>query len=244
MSKVRDAFGSLSVVVPAYNAAGVLARTIGEIEAYLAAEGVPNEIIVVNDGSRDGTVGVIDALGMRVQSISFGVNRGKGAAVRAGMAASGCDWVLFTDADHSTRIEHLERFAARADSADVLIASRRLPESRIVRAQPRFRQRLGRTFPAFVRWLALPDIEDSQCGFKLFRREGARELAARQTIERFCFDVELLVIARARGLRIAEVPIDWDNPRDSTLRIGRDAPRMLWDLLRISYRAMRGGYSA
>ncbi len=241
MPHAVDVLGSLSIVIPAYNAARHLAATVGEVRRYLGDQSLPHEIVVVDDGSRDRTAEIAAAL-PDVTLLRFPANRGKGAAVRTGLLAARRDWVLFMDADNSTRIIHLERFVRSAGDADVLIASRRLEESRIVRPQPAFRQWLGRTFPAIVRAVALPEIRDTQCGFKLFRRPVAHALAARQTVERFCFDVELLLIARAQGYRVVEVPINWDNPTDSTLSVFPDAPRMLWDLMRITWRDRIGGY--
>lgn len=229
---------SLSVVVPAYNAAAFAAETLACVRAYLGNNSVPHEILVVDDGSLDNTAAIVEAVG-GVQLLRNGVNRGKGFSVRRGMLAARHAWVLFMDVDHSTRIENLERFAAYVEGADVVIASRRLGESRIVRRQHRIRQALGRTFPYFVRALALPDLNDTQCGFKLFRRDAARAIFSRQRVERFAFDVEALMLARRLGHRIAEVPVDWDNPTQSTLRVARDASRMMLDLLRTVWR-LRG----
>jgi len=156
--------------------------------------------------------------------------------VRRGMLAAKMEWGLFMDVDHSTRIENLDKFAESAPYADVIIASRRVPGARIVRRQHRIRQSMGRTFPYLVRMLALPGIADTQCGFKLFRRSAINALFAKQRVERFAFDVELLLLARRAGMRITELPIDWDNPTDSTLRVGRDAMGMMMDLLRLTWR--------
>lgn len=236
-------FGVLSVVIPAYNAQAVLAATLADVLAWLNRRGVRGEIIVVDDGSRDATAAIARAAGPEVQCISSRVNRGKGHAVRTGMIASGGDWALFMDADNSTPIAHLDRVVDRLGEGDVYIASRRLTDSRIVRPQHRFRQALGRSFPYLVRALLLPDISDTQCGFKLFSRAAIGPIFGEQRIERFAFDVELLLLARRAGLRIVEFPVDWDNPTQSTLRIGRDAARMFLDVLRMRIRfgRMPGG---
>ncbi|MBX3386667.1 MAG: glycosyltransferase family 2 protein [Phycisphaeraceae bacterium] len=163
----------------------------------------------------------------------------------AGPAAGGWlgGWVLFLDADNSTPIHHLERFAQHAVSADVIIGTRRAPQSRIVTRQHPLRQILGRTFPYVVRVLCLPRLGDTQCGFKAFRISIARRIFAAQTVDRFAFDVEILLIAQRLGARIREVPVDWQNPTQSTLKIARDAPRMLYDALRAAWRWREGSGS-
>ncbi len=231
-----DDFGSISVVVPAYNAERVVVHTLDDIQAHLEAAAIPHEIIVVDDGSSDATARLVTERGRGVRLIRSPANRGKGHAVRTGMLASTLDWAVFTDVDNSTRIHHLDRFAPHAAGADVIIASRRLAQSRIVRQQHRLRQMLGRTFPYIVRTVALPGISDSQCGFKAFRRSAVQSIFTRQRIERFAFDVEILMLARRLGLTIAEAPADWDNPTDSTVRIRLDTFQMLGDVLSCSWR--------
>lgn len=239
MATKTAALGSLSVVIPAFNALATLPATVAHVRAWLASVELPHEIIVVDDGSTDETARVAGSLGPEVRVISYAQNRGKGHAVRTGMLAATKEWALFMDADNSTTIDHLERFAASLDSPqrpDVVIASRRLTDSRIVRRQHPIRQALGRTFPYVVRAIALPDIADTQCGFKLFSAAAARDIFSRMRTERFAFDVETLLLARHLGYRIAEVAVDWDNPTTSTVQIHRDTFRMLWDLVAMTAR--------
>lgn len=232
---LTKAFGSVSVVIPAFRAESCVTATLDAVQSWLESTGLAHEIIVVADGSPDRTAELVRERGRGVQLLQNADNRGKGHSVRRGLLASKMAWGLFMDVDHSTRIENLERFADSAASSDVIIASRRVAGARIVRPQHRIRQALGRTFPYLVRVLALPGIADTQCGFKMFRRDALEAIFTRQTIDRFAFDVEVLLLARRLGLRIAEVPIDWDNPTDSTLRVGRDATRMLLDLFRLTW---------
>jgi dolichyl-phosphate beta-glucosyltransferase len=202
---------------------------------------LPAEVIVVDDGSSDGTQAAVDGAAVRdVRVLRNSSNRGKGYSVRRGMLAAKSDWVLFMDADNSTSIEHLARVAPHVNAARVIIASRRLSDSRVVRPQHRLRQMLGRTFPHIVRALALPGLMDTQCGFKVFRRDAAQAIFARQTTERFAFDVEVLLLARLLRIGIAEVPVDWDNPTISTVRIRYDTIQMLWDVLRSTWRRAFG----
>ncbi|MCK6485708.1 MAG: glycosyltransferase family 2 protein [Phycisphaerae bacterium] len=235
-----DAFESLSVIIPAYNAARCVADTLDAVQAWLAAHELANEVIVVDDGSADRTAEIVEQRGRGVRLLRNGVNRGKGYSVRAGMLASTGAWALFLDVDHSTHIRHLERFVEPAAGADVLIGSRRVGGARILRRQHRLRQLLGRSFPYLVRALALRDVQDTQCGFKLFRRAAVDAIFPRQRVERFAFDVEVLLLARRMGFRIAEIPVDWDNPTDSTLRISCDTLVMFVDVLRTVCR-LRGG---
>jgi len=234
---------SLSVVVPAYNAAPYIGGTLDSIRDYLGRIGIAHETIVVDDGSGDATAAIVERRGGGERLIRLETNRGKGYAVRQGMLAARYAWSLFTDADNATTIDHLERFAPLCGEHDVLMASRRLRESKVLRRQPRLRQTLGRVFPYLVKMLVLPQFEDTQCGFKLFRREAARDLFGRATIDRFAFDVEVLAIAVGRGWRVAEVAVDWRNPESgSTLSIGRDPWSMLRDVVRVAIRSRRGTY--
>ena len=244
MPGANEVFSDLSVVVPAYNAQAVICDTLDAIQAYLESRDIAGEVIVVDDGSVDETRALVERRGCGVRIIGSERNRGKGHAVRTGMLVARGAWTLFMDADNSTSIKHVDRFAGAAAGADVLIGSRNLESSRIVRAQPRVRQTMGRMFPCFCRLIALPQIRDSQCGFKLFRQEVIRPIFERQLCDGFCFDVEVLLIASRLGYRIAELPVDWDNPRESTIRVWRDSPRMLTDLMRIAWRHRRAAYAS
>ncbi|HWB21194.1 MAG TPA: dolichyl-phosphate beta-glucosyltransferase [Phycisphaerales bacterium] len=234
-ASVRD-LGKISVIIPAYNARRVLQSTLTEVSAFLSANASAYEIIVVDDGSTDSTAEIADAFRPSLTLLKLSQNRGKGHAVKHGMLHSTGDWSIFMDADNSTSITHLTRFAEKTDSADVLIASRRLPSARIVRPQHRIRQALGRTFPYIVRLIALPNVSDTQCGFKMFSRAARQAIFPLQKIDRFAFDVELLLIARKLNLRLAEIPVNWDNPTSSTVRIHIDTIQMLCDVLRARWR--------
>jgi dolichyl-phosphate beta-glucosyltransferase len=235
-AEIQKAFERLSIVIPAYDAEPYLATTLDSIALFLHANRIEHEVLVVDDGSSDRTAEIARARAPTVRLIRNERNRGKGHAVRRGLRETSGDWALFMDADNSTAIDHLALFAACAAQADVLIGSRRLPGSVIVSPQPRLRQLLGRTFPYLVSSLALPHVRDSQCGFKLFRRRLIEPLFAAQRSNGFCFDVEVLLIATRLRYRIVELPVRWDNPRDSTLRLGLDPLLMLADLARIVWR--------
>jgi len=164
-------------------------------------------------------------------------NRGKGAAVRAGVLESRGDWVLITDADLSTPIEEWEKL--RDSGARVAIGSRALDESLIRRKQPLYRRTMGKTFNRFVQALSVRGIRDNQCGFKWIEGDLARELFARSRIDRFAYDVEILSMARDRGIEIAEVPVVWVNSPQSKVSVVSDSLRMLRDLVRIRIASSR-----
>lgn len=223
----------LSVVIPAYNEADRLGPTLLRVLEYLRAEGLDGELIVVDDGSEDGTAELARGVDPAVQVIELGENRGKGAAVRAGMLAARGEQVLFSDADLATPIEEFPKLQAHlARGCDIAIASRGLPESDIRVRQHPVRELMGRTFNVVVRTLAMSGIKDTQCGFKLFTRAAAQDLFSRSTVDGFAFDVEVLLMARGR-YRVAEVPVVWRHVDESKVSPGADAARMLWDVLRL-----------
>ena len=236
----------LSIVVPAYNEARRLPVTLPRVIEYASRLDEPVEVIIVDDGSVDGTSDVAASVGKAcgfVTVLRSGQNRGKGAAVRRGMLAARLGHVLFTDADLSTPIEETGKLrAALAGGADVAIGSRRLARSDVQVHQPWLRELAGRTFSRLVSLLLLPGIRDSQCGFKAFRRPAAREVFARQRLQGFGFDAEVLWLTRRLGYRVAEVPIVWRDDRRSNVRLLRDSGGMLLDLGRVRLNAWMGRY--
>jgi dolichyl-phosphate beta-glucosyltransferase len=236
----------LSVVVPAFEEARRLPATLAGVVEHLGRRGLRYELIVVDDGSRDATSEVakqaISALGERGRVLRLPVNRGKGAAVRAGVQAARGERVLVTDADLSTPIEEIDALErACAAGADIAIGSRALDRSLIALRQPLLREWSGRLFNLVVRLFALPGIRDSQCGFKLFRREAAEPVFARARIDGFGFDVEILAIAKHLGYRIAEVPVRWRNDADSRLSMAKGAAAFI-DPLRVRFGIWLGRY--
>jgi dolichyl-phosphate beta-glucosyltransferase len=236
----------LSVIVPAWNEAGRLEAMVRDTLAYLRGRARPFEVVVVDDGSTDGTSDVVrriedDAPELRL--IRLPRNRGKGHAVRTGVANARGALILFADADGATPIAELERLEiALADGAAVAIGSRALREAGIaVNARP-LRRVIGRSFHALVRLLAVRGYRDTQCGFKLFRSDAAHDLFHRLHTERFAFDVEILVAARVRGHAVREVPVNWTHQPGSRINLVTDSFRMAVDLLRIRWRAARGVY--
>jgi dolichyl-phosphate beta-glucosyltransferase len=227
----------LSVVIPAYNESRRLPPTLRTVDRYLREANRRSELIVVDDGSTDDTAATVDELireGLKLHLLRHDGNRGKGAAVRTGMLAASGDMVLFTDADLSTPIADAERLIAALEAgADVAIGSRALDRSLIEVHQPWIRDRMGRVFNMFVQAILLPGLKDTQCGFKAFRREAARELFGATAADGFEFDTEVLYRARRGGLVIREIPVHWRNNPDTRVNAVSDSTRMLMGLFRI-----------
>jgi dolichyl-phosphate beta-glucosyltransferase len=231
---------ALSLVVPAFNEEARLLETLPAMWQFLKSRFFRFELIMVDDGSTDGTAAVVEAFAQEhpgVSLISYQPNRGKGYALRLGVLKARGDLVLFTDADLSTPLDEFERLLEPIVSGnDIAIASRAARGARRLVRQPWYRELAGRCFNLMVQCLAVPGVLDTQCGFKLFPREVAHELFAQYEEDGFGFDIELLHIARRLGYRIAEVPVRWMHRDGSKVRMRRDAPRMLAALLRIRRR--------
>lgn len=228
---------SLSVVIPAYNEETRLPKTVREIHSFLVERRYAGELLLVNDGSRDRTHEVMQALRDElplVRVLSYSQNRGKGYAVRTGVMAANHASVLFSDADHSTPIADIDRLWPRYDDGcPVVVASRSLAKSEILIRQPIHRVGMGRVFNLIVSLLAVRGIQDTQCGFKLFSQSAARRIFSRVRTDGFAFDVEVLLRAREEGMRIAEVPVRWADAGGSRVRPGRDSIRMMMEILRM-----------
>jgi dolichyl-phosphate beta-glucosyltransferase len=232
----------LSVVIPAYNESERLPVTLARILEYLDGRPGRSEVVVSDDGSLDGTgdlaTEILGAQSRHAWKVVRGSpNRGKGHATRVGMIAAAGRTRLLSDADLSTPIEELGKLeAALARGYDVAIASRGMSRSEIVVRQPFYREFAGRVFNLIMRILVLPGICDSQCGFKLFTAEAARAVFPLATINGWIFDVEVLLLARRKGFRIAEIPARWiDSPYSRVSMLGSSAG-VLAEILRIRWK--------
>jgi dolichyl-phosphate beta-glucosyltransferase len=236
----------ISVVIPAYNEENRLPQTLESVWAYLTGRQVTFEIIVVDDGSIDQTVDIVQEFGRHfdgVRLLSYTPNQGKGFAVRTGMLAANGDYVLFDDADGSSPITELTRLeAAIKDGADIAIGSRNMPESEKLVKTARHRKHIGNTFNVIVQSFLLPGINDTQCGFKLFRHEIAQNLFSVSRQTGFAFDVEILFVARLRGYRTSEVAISWTNMAGSKVNVVLDSLKMFFEVVRITLGAWTGRY--
>ncbi len=240
------ASGLISIVVPAYNEADYIGTAISKISEYLDTRDIEGEIIVVDDGSSDKTQRACEEIASqnsRVRCLAHEINRGKGQAVRTGVGASRGDIVLFTDADLSTPVEEIDGLLGAFEAnCDIVIGSRHLPGAEIRTPQPFMRRFMGDWFRWIARSMLNLNVSDITCGFKAFRADAARDVFERSTISGWAFDAELLVIANELGLTIREVPIVWEDCRDSRVRPISNAIEALRQLYAIRRRMLSGAY--
>ena len=246
---------SLTVVIPAYNESHRIAETVRQVAAHLADQPYPADIIVVDDGSTDTTARTARraaadaAVPCHIIEIT---HAGKAAALRAGMITATGDQIAFSDADLATPLHHLADLrAAIARGCDVAIGSREGPGA-LRLGEPEYRHLMGRAFNTFVRLLLLPGIDDTQCGFKLFTADAVRAILPRTRLYRdgqeitgarvTAYDVELLVIARQRRMRICSVPVTWVYGVGSKVRPVADSWHNAQDVMAIWRNAKRGSY--
>ena len=237
---------ALSVVIPAYNEAQRLPATLESLRAFLDRDGRTAEVIIVDDGSLDGTsetVRGIERTDQRIRLIRLPQNRGKGYAVRTGVVNAAGKLVLFADADGATPFEELLRLEARLDRDTPIAIGSRAFKSRDTKVEARIYRRIaGRIFHAVVRLYAIRGFTDTQCGFKLFTSEAAHDLFSRMRMAGYSFDVEVLLMAMRSGYGVAEVPVNWTHQPGSKVRVVRDGLRMAFDVMRIRTNALRGMY--
>jgi glycosyltransferase involved in cell wall biosynthesis len=236
----------LSIVIPAYNETRRLPQSLERIYAWLRSQPLGWEVIVVDDGSTDGTLELARQLAERypnLRPLANGRNRGKGYSVRHGALEARGRAVLFTDADLSAPIEEAGKLMAAArEGYAVVVGSRAVDPSLIEIHQSAVRELAGKTFHLLVRLLTGLSLQDTQCGFKLFDREATRPIFERQKIERFGFDPEVLFLAKKWGLRIAEVGVRWSHDAESRVSLLRDGWRMFLELVRLRWNWFRGRY--
>jgi dolichyl-phosphate beta-glucosyltransferase len=236
-----------TLVIPAYNESSRIEACVRSVAQWARARpgGWDWETILVDDGSTDDTVAQARRVAAQEKHdltvISYTPNRGKGAAIREGVLRSSGDPVLVTDTDLSTPLSEWVKLAERLPTHPIAIGSRAMEQALVRKRQPFYRQLMGQTFNRFVRLFTVHGIGDTQCGFKLFRGDLARELFRAARIDRFAYDVEILYLAQRRGIPIAEVPVVWINSPESKVAVVRDSLRMLWDLPRIRWMHRDGG---
>src|SRR6184192_4112516 len=244
----------LSIVVPAYNEAARLGRSLQEIIRYLQDTREPSEVIVVDDGSTDETAEIarqslLDSGVVSTRVVRYEENRGKGYAVRLGLLEAQANVALFSDADLSTPITETTKLTDPIENGevDLTFGSRALDRSLIGVHQPWRREQGGRVFNVIVRLATALPFWDTQCGFKAFRMSVCRPLLEAAQIDRFGFDVELIYLAHLARLRLREIPVRWDHsaggPLDASGNYSRDSLRMINEVRRIRRQVDRGAYS-
>jgi len=230
----------MSIVIPAYNEEKRIAGSLLETCAYMNDFGLEYEIIVVDDGSSDGTGRTVDHIAMHVRNVRlvrYEKNRGKGHALRTGVLVTKGDLILVMDADLSTPMEELRKLMPYLSEGgfDIAIGSRALALSDIIKKQPWWRRGMGKMFNKIVKAIVIGGFNDTQCGFKLFRGVVGRNLFGEAKIDRFAYDVEILALAKKKGYGIKEVPIRWINSPESRVDPVKDSLQMLADLVRIRF---------
>jgi len=233
---------SVSVIVPCYNESERIAATIAALNDYLTGQHRSFELIAVDDGSSDGTVAELERVARVIDALRVvrnGLNRGKGYSVKHGVQHASKEVVLFTDADLSTPAEEIGRALQVFETADfdIVIGSRTAPGANIEIRQPLYRVLMGRAFAFLIHsLLGLRGVSDTQCGFKVFRREAAQDVFSRQILDRFAFDVEILYLSQQLGYKVYEMPVTWRNRPESKVSPVRDSLRMFRDVVAIKRR--------
>ena len=237
----------LSVIIPAYNEEEHIRETIMDISRYLSKQDYTSEIIVINDGSKDNTAKILRELASTVYNLKFidnEKNQGKGAVVKQGMLAATGKYRIYLDGDNAISIDHLDKFWPYIQEGyDIVIGSIKLPGAVVEEEYAAYRKILGELSKYLIRIMAIWEIHDTQRAFKLFKAEAAEKIFSRQTIKRWGFDIEILVIAKHLGYKIKEVPVKWINPAGK----GKGVSLMgyfntLKELLQIKWRLIRGKY--
>jgi len=241
---IIDTAPLLSIIIPAYNEARRLPVSLADVDRFVAAQPYPIELIVVNNNSRDDTRRIADEFAAThpYARVFDQPRQGKGAAVQKGMLEGRGEYLFICDADFSMPVDEINKFMPpAADGYDVAIASREAPGARRV-GEPEYRHLMGRIFNFIVRVLAIPRIQDTQCGFKVFRREVARDVFALQTIDGWGFDVEVLFIALKHGYKLIEIPITWYYKPQTKISPLRDSVNMVLEVMRVRLNGWRGKY--
>lgn len=234
-----------SVIIPVYNEEKRLPKNIGQITNFFGNVGAPVELILVNDGSTDGTAGLLadyeKKYGLRV--LSYAQNRGKGYAVRTGALAAQGEWILFFDIDLATPLKMFNDFVAAlpGNQADIIIGSRRTAGAMIKRCESKLRIFLGKGFTRLSN-LLVPNVTDFTCGFKGFSRQAVQTIFPRARINRWGFDTELLYIGTIHRLKIRELPVQWTHDTDSRVKVWRSVVSSLGELLQMFINRCRGYY--
>ncbi len=256
MPHIMDTTPFISIVIPVYNEAARLPDTLRLVLNYLNCQPYSGEVLVVDDGSTDNTVAVIEEIVSQHQNLTIirNAHRGKGFSVRTGMLAAAGKYILFSDADLAVPIEEFEKFLSCLEAGyDIVIGSREGTGARRV-GEPFYRHVMGRAFNLLVRVVALDEFQDTQCGFKVFKRDVARRLFSMALLYSedakqlrgsavTGFDVEILLLALKQGYKVKEVPIHWNYGNETKVRPFDDAWRNLTDVVKVRLYDLRGRYN-
>jgi len=238
----------LSVIIPAYNEEANVKNTIMDISRYLSRQDYLSEIIIINDGSKDNTAKVCSGLQSAVYNLKFidnEINQGKGAVVKQGMLVARGKYRIYLDADGAISIDQIDKFWPYIkEKYDIVIGSIKLPGAVVEEEYSAYRKILGELSKYLIRVLTIWEIHDTQRAFKLFKADVAEKIFSKQTITRWGFDIEILVIAKTLGYKIKELPVKWINPAMA----GKGVSLMgyfntLKELFQIKWNSLRGKYN-
>ncbi len=237
----------LSVIIPAYNEEKHIRRTVESIYRYLLAKGMEHEILVVPDGAHDGTKEIVRSMKDSIPTLElldYKKNRGKGYAVKTGMLKASGDFRLFTDADNSTTIDHVEKMMPFFNQGyEVVIGSIAIKGAKVASgSEPFWRRLFGKMGNLFIQIMAVPGISDTQRGFKIVTAKAAQDIFPRIRMERFSFDIEMLLLARKLGYKIKEVPINWNNDMSGSKVKLNTYFNVLMDTVKIRWNSIIGKY--
>lgn len=236
----------LSIVIPAYNEESRIASTLVLLQKFFEEKNIKFEVVVVDDGSSDLTSTVVLRLSEtypNIRLVSYPHNEGKGYAVKFGVANSRGELILMADADGSTPFGEFERLKSAIDeNVDIAVGSRAISSPEVKLETTFLRKLFGRSFSFFVRLILQVPILDTQCGFKLFRAETARDIFSKTTIYGFGFDVEVLFLAYKKKYNVREVAINWSNVAGSKVNLIRDSFKMFLDLIKVRVNSIKGAY--
>lgn len=234
----------LSIVIPAYNEEKRILHSLQKISEYAKNHYSKYEIIIVDDCSQDNTKKIVSKCkDKHITYLKNTHNRGKGYSIKRGVLKAKYDTILFSDSDLATPIEEAEKMFKHLQKSDIVIASRNMKKSKRVVKQPIYRRVVGQLFPLFVNLITGLSFKDTQCGFKMFRKKAAQKIFPLLTIERWAFDVELLMIARKYHFKVKEVPVVWYDVEGSKINPIKDAYRMARDVFSIQIKNIRGKYN-
>jgi dolichyl-phosphate beta-glucosyltransferase len=234
----------LSLIIPAHNEEARLPDTLNQVFEFAGKQSYTMEVLVVENGSQDNTLQIAQDFANVYPQLRVLQNpeSGKGRAVQQGMLAAQGEYRFMCDVDFSMPIDEINRFLPPAlDGYDIAIASREAPGA-VRHGEPLYRHFVGRIYNGLIRRLALPGLQDTQCGFKCFKGDVAEDLFPRQTLTGWSFDVEILFIARLLLYRVIEIPIHWYYNPHSKIKVASDSFKMGADLLKIRLNALRGVY--
>lgn len=235
----------LSIVIPAYKEAQRIHKVLDAIASYQKDHNFSIEVLVVLDGTPDDTLGACQKYKDKIPGLNIvdrKENKGKGYTVKQGMLEAKGEYMLFTDADNATPVEQVDKLLKYKDDFDVIIGSRYIKGGKLAHPQGIIRKLGGRALNLVIRMLAVRDIKDTQCGFKLFSRIAVREIFTRMTFERFSFDIEILAIAKLHKLKIKEVGITWYDDPHSTVSPIKDGLKMVRDAWRVRKNLLKNTY--